>query len=294
MKITRDIAVGVELGSGAVTPASRRAAERAAWLARRTIGRVALIHSVWSEAEGGPLAVQGADRVLDALAQELRAQGVKATVAITRERPWVALVQRAVRLESDVVFVAKRDGDHGRELGANTAKLLRKCPCPVWAVHPDRPLVLRSILAATDLSPVGELVVGMAADLSAMSGSELHVVHAWQRTMEHQLSAAGEGDARARERVEALESGLRDRILGALGPRQATVTPLLHVGCSSPERAILDGVRALDPDLVVMGTLSRRGIPGMLIGNTAERVLARIPTSLLTVKPEGFESPVSA
>jgi universal stress protein E len=30
----------------------------------------------------------------------------------------------------------------------------------------------------------------------------------------------------------------------------------------------------------------------MLIGNTAERVLRRLPCSVLTVKPDGFVSPV--
>jgi nucleotide-binding universal stress UspA family protein len=45
-------------------------------------------------------------------------------------------------------------------------------------------------------------------------------------------------------------------------------------------------------DVLVMGTVARGGIPGMLIGNTAERVLRKLPCSVLTVKPDGFESPV--
>jgi nucleotide-binding universal stress UspA family protein len=45
-------------------------------------------------------------------------------------------------------------------------------------------------------------------------------------------------------------------------------------------------------DLVVMGTVSRVGISGLLIGNTAERVLSSINASVLTVKPDGFKTPV--
>ena len=41
-----------------------------------------------------------------------------------------------------------------------------------------------------------------------------------------------------------------------------------------------------------MGTISRTGIPGILVGNTAEKLLERVDCSLLTVKPEGFVSPV--
>ncbi|MDZ7686912.1 MAG: universal stress protein [Gammaproteobacteria bacterium] len=43
-------------------------------------------------------------------------------------------------------------------------------------------------------------------------------------------------------------------------------------------------------DLLVMGTLSRSGIPGMLIGNTAERVLNDVDCSVLTLKPKGFKA----
>ena len=57
-------------------------------------------------------------------------------------------------------------------------------------------------------------------------------------------------------------------------------------------RAKLEFVVAHGIDLVVMGTVGRSGISGMLIGNTAERVLRKLPCSVLAVKPEGFVSPV--
>jgi universal stress protein E len=41
-----------------------------------------------------------------------------------------------------------------------------------------------------------------------------------------------------------------------------------------------------------MGTVSRAGIAGLLIGNTAEKVLPQVDCSMLTVKPEGFVTPV--
>ena len=40
-----------------------------------------------------------------------------------------------------------------------------------------------------------------------------------------------------------------------------------------------------------MGTMARSGIAGLLIGNTAERVLRKLPCSVLAVKPDGFVSP---
>lgn len=60
-----------------------------------------------------------------------------------------------------------------------------------------------------------------------------------------------------------------------------------------PEAVIPEFVVAEGVDLVVMGTVARGGIAGLLIGNTAERMLRKLPCSVLAVKPEGFVCPVS-
>ena len=66
----------------------------------------------------------------------------------------------------------------------------------------------------------------------------------------------------------------------------------LHVGLTSPSNAILACVDRLKPDLVVMGTISRAGIAGLSVGNTAERMLGHLDCSMLTVKPADFVCPV--
>jgi len=45
-------------------------------------------------------------------------------------------------------------------------------------------------------------------------------------------------------------------------------------------------------EILIMGTVARTGIPGFLIGNTAEDVLRKVNCSVLTVKPERFVTPV--
>ena len=55
----------------------------------------------------------------------------------------------------------------------------------------------------------------------------------------------------------------------------------------APEFVVSEGI-----DVLVMGTVARGGVSGVLIGNTAERVLRKLPCSVLTVKPDGFVSPV--
>jgi nucleotide-binding universal stress UspA family protein len=42
-----------------------------------------------------------------------------------------------------------------------------------------------------------------------------------------------------------------------------------------------------------MGTISRGGVAGLLLGNTAERLLSRLDVSLLALKPADFVCPVT-
>ncbi|MDK1310071.1 universal stress protein [Pseudoalteromonas sp. R96] len=45
-------------------------------------------------------------------------------------------------------------------------------------------------------------------------------------------------------------------------------------------------------DLIVMGTVGRVGIPGLIIGNTAESILEQTQCSILAIKPKGFQTPI--
>jgi len=51
-------------------------------------------------------------------------------------------------------------------------------------------------------------------------------------------------------------------------------------------------VKSQEIDLLVMGTVCRTGIAGFFIGNTAEMILDEVDCSVLTLKPNGFVSPV--
>ena len=65
----------------------------------------------------------------------------------------------------------------------------------------------------------------------------------------------------------------------------------IEIVTGSPDHAIGDFVTANEVDVLVIGTHGRRGLEGLLLGNTAERILPSIHASLLAVKPDGFVSP---
>ena len=46
-------------------------------------------------------------------------------------------------------------------------------------------------------------------------------------------------------------------------------------------------------DPLVMGTVARTGLAGVVMGNTAEQVLDMVDCSVVAIKPSGFVSPLA-
>jgi universal stress protein E len=63
---------------------------------------------------------------------------------------------------------------------------------------------------------------------------------------------------------------------------------VLESAYGEPEDVISQFVESHGIDVVVMGTVARTGIAGLVMGNTAERVLRRLRGSVFAVKPAGF------
>jgi nucleotide-binding universal stress UspA family protein len=136
------------------------------------------------------------------------------------------------------------------------------------------------------------LIAQLAASLAKQDGAELHVVHAW--------TVFGETILRGRARVSEVEirefvrreADRHRRMLDALLATHTDGTAEVHIVKGNADWVIPRIAKVKRIDLLVMGTVCRTGISGFLIGNTAEKVLADVDCSVLTVKPEGFQSPV--
>ncbi len=301
MKRFRRVLVGVDLDreTEAVTAGSRKAALQAHWLAEKTGATLTLFHSTHEARhfvgpQGRPELSEKELAALESLVSDYRSSGIDTELVTSDERPFLAIVRRALSGENDLVIVAKRNVPARRfgPLGSTSLKLVHNCPAPVWIVKPDHDLVHRLVIAATDLSPVGDLALEYAAWVAEASDAKLGVLHAWQLSMELQIDASRmSSDAVERERQE-VPARARAHIESVLEPLGLSSAPRVEIHRDAPERLIRQAVEEGSPDLLVMGSISRGGIAGLLVGNTAERVLREVDCSLLVVKPENFVSPV--
>jgi universal stress protein E len=60
----------------------------------------------------------------------------------------------------------------------------------------------------------------------------------------------------------------------------------VHVRMGDPRKVIPPFATDKRVDLLVIGTVARSGIAGRVIGNTAEVLLAKLPCSMLVIRPE--------
>lgn len=251
------------------------------------------------------LLVRERERRLDAVATSIRdSTGGQLTVstAVLFGRPGVEIIREVLRGAYDVVLKSHPPPNvRAREplFDGVDMQLLRECPCPVWLVGPDPPRTGR-VLAAVDPNPEDQTeqalnvsILETALWLGHAEHHELFVLHVWHAFGQELLRPHAE-DSEVNAYVAAAKSSARESLDELLEPfRDRLGQARIHLEEGEAGTTIPAFARHRKIDLVVMGTVARSGITGLIMGNTAERVLPALSCSVLTVKPEGFVSPVT-
>ena len=233
----------------------------------------------------------------------IRDKGIRVTAKVVSGTPFLEIIKEVLRNKHDLVInTAEGKGSLKEHLfGSTSMHLMRKCPCPVWVIKSAHHKKYASVLAAVDPDPSDEKrnalntkIMELATSLARLEGSEFHVVHAWTLYTEKMLTRRGdlsksEVDSWARETRKLHKSQL-----AKLVEKHAPGNPNDRIHLLKGDAGILIPALARRKriELIVMGTVCRTGIEGLFIGNTAERVLQRVDCSVLTVKPDGFVTPV--
>lgn len=277
----QSLLVGIDLDpfDARPTQGSLCALRAAAGLAHRTGAELTLTHVLRSGVERG-----SAGRTLERLASPLRAEGLRCTSLVLIGEAAEVLLSATERSGADAVVVGRSSARPRKAMGGQALHLVQSGAHPrVWVVHTERERQARRVLAAIELDDQLQAMVDEAAGLADALGGDLHLLHAWQQPFGDGWQEQDAGLAMERRQAAA--------VAAVQGAARAAGWPdaHLHVGCDHPARSIRRAVERLQPELLVMGTHSRRGIPGLVLGNTAERVLPRVQTSLWVV-PMGVVS----
>lgn len=286
MKRFKKILVGVDLSQGdhlvsdQLPEPTSEAIRRGVWLAQTSGAELTYFSSIAISARAQHLIEESPDShddvmhvardILEQLAAQAADAGVRVAVDVACGEPSHEIVQRVSRDGHDLVIIGTRH--HSRVeralFGTTGNGLLRRCPCPVWITRPKDAERIESVLVAHCLRGVGDLAMELGCSMAELHHAQLHALHSTQ-TPEANGDKA-EAERRIREQLQGYEF---DK------------TPEIHVVDAPPHDAIMEAIRQYEVELLVMGTVARSGVAGMLVGNTAEKLLPEVTCSLLAVKP---------
>ena len=140
----------------------------------------------------------------------------------------------------------------------------------------------QTILTATDFSKPAERACDFARDLSRRFQAQLHLLHVVVIFEDPHLE---EDHLHRLEELVATgnDARLRDLENGSEVQPGLDVTPHMVRGLA-PAEVIVETASNLGCELIVMGTHGRRGLPHLLLGSVAERVVRTSTVPVLTVR----------
>ncbi|HXY36421.1 MAG TPA: universal stress protein [Planctomycetaceae bacterium] len=307
MKCIRKILVAVEpsnvagQGKEILTSPSQHALSRAIWLASQTGAELTIFSTVTLSpfledllreqlAEGTDRPTRATLELLERCVAQAKEKGVNARPKTGVGIPWQEICREVKSEAYDLVIAGTRDLGHvGRILfGSTGMKLLRNCSAPVWITRPGLRDERFEILVPSDFSAASLEALRFALEIGRFAHGCIHLLHVvhepiappvWYGYAPPQEMVV---DYIAKRRAE-LKKRLHDQ-LAQVSDRSADVGVRVHIIEGQPDEAILQAIDDLNINLVVMGTAARTGVPRVVLGNTAERLVSHMRCSLVAVR----------
>jgi len=145
------------------------------------------------------------------------------------------------------------------------------------------------------MSEVSGRALNEAVGVAQQTGAQLHVLHVIESAgLSVDLLDTKVSGTPARTLRALIEADVQQQFRAFLAQSQQESVKLeTHLLWGSPANQTLNLATQLGTDLIVLGTVGRNGVEGLLLGNTAESVLVHCDCDVLAVKPAGFVSPIS-
>ncbi len=232
-----------------------------------------------------------ANRLLAELVNQAKQHGVAARSNLVLGQPFQEIIELVKREGHDLVVAGIREQTWlSRMIFGNTSlALLHHCPCPVWIAKPGHAWPPQTILIVTDLKPAGEAALRLGLPLGRLLGSTIHLLHPveypldflWGPTTPDRQTR----DYHARIRAEAERTLLQQ--LAVVDPKEQGAGVQIHLPDSvgAADATIQNFLQEHEVDLLVKGTVLRSGVEGLMLGNTAARLLPEVHCSVLALRP---------
>ncbi len=223
---------------------------------------------------------------------------------LVNQKPAIKIIQHAIQQDYDLIIKEAEPQDNKSGFKALDMELLRKSPMPLWLCRPIKHH-RQDIQVAVAIDPINDepVSVSLSEDLLELSRSladscsgELQIISCWDYPLETELKNNVFIKIPDDQIVQKVEKARQNHLLQVerlVEKSGITGTNSIHHIRGKADLKIPEFVNKQRIDILVMGTVARTGIPGLIFGNTAENIIQNLPCSLLALKPKGFVSPVS-
>jgi nucleotide-binding universal stress UspA family protein len=151
-------------------------------------------------------------------------------------------------------------------------------------------MAIEKILVPVDYSEPSRVALLVAADFAKKNGATLDVIHAWDRpSYVSDAVAVRQPDGTTRSLIEMIrenaEREMNDFVAQTKLPAGVRCEKRLVGG--NPAATILAELERGHHDLLVVGTHGRTGLPHLLLGSVAEKLVRLSPVPVLAVPSPG-------
>ena len=226
-------------------------------------------------------------REVDANVKLLKPSGVRVAVTVVWEQSIHLWIDRQC-VRKDYAAVVKTG--HRSESFIYTSTdwhLLRECPAPVLICAEKKWRSTTPIVAAIDLATnarvkqqLNHMVISTAKHYAEALNCPLYLVHALHISpLLTELDLVDEYT-----HTQKLKAEIKPRLLRIATNHNIPIENI-RLKQGPVDKVITSEAARLKAQLVVMGTVGRGALKSRVIGNTAERVLTRLRTDVLALKP---------
>ncbi|PSV46173.1 universal stress protein [Photobacterium indicum] len=225
---------------------------------------------------------------------------VKFNTQIRTGIPFIEIIKSAKEFQSKVIIIDSHRSNKERacQSGSTTRHLMRKSEIPIWSISPNS-TPIRNVVAAIDFSNQDnegftDKIISLAIEFCTLTGADLTLCHAWRLESEGFLRKwSGYTELDIALVAKKMRTDRAMRLKSLLMPYENSLVNTKVRLLEGDARSVLPQfVEKESVDVVILGSLSRSGVAGFLMGNTAESMLNQLNCSVITLKPDAFRSPV--
>lgn len=277
------------------------ALKKGIWLARSVNAELTLLTNTWDtfSAENTSLDKDTRDQLKYGLIGQAEqwlksfiydVDDIKVNVDVRWQKHLYEAALIATR-ETNFDLVLKRPNKHSlmdRIFTPVDWNLLRHCPAPIMLIKSSEPWKHNRLLASIDATSadeghqlINDNILSFSEQLTDHFDTDLHIVNAYPLV---NVAFAMVPEVTAPDDLHQYVQEQHEEACGKWADKYNIPRTNIHVKEGAPEIVVSDLAKSLETDVVIIGSVGRTGLSGVLIGNTAELLLDKLECDILVIK----------